>query len=588
MPSPVSVPSNTRTMSAKLAGALSPEGATEYQRLLRLITATRGRFALFPIESDLRFSLREAFLEGLRLDLSKENLRLQVLRLTRVEWDITARLTAEIGPADVLAVIGLEETPGIAPEGGSNTKRPLALAVLNHLREAIRGRFPVPLLVWCDPQVYLAMQEHAPDFFDHFTALFSFLDSVPEPAAGFPTNFVQFTSTGGPPRYSLSEVNRAALRFYDDQVARWDKPGRERARALLGLAESLWASRGPEDHNRLERAMGAVHEALPMLATEDCAVDRAATYQTLGTIFASVSTGNRAENLHRAIACYESALRAFTEPDYPFLWARTQNDLGNIYSELPTGERGENLHHSIGCYESALRVFTKEDSPLEWAGTQNNLAIAYANLPTGNRLENLRQSLVRYESVLSVFTEKDFPIPWAITQRSMGDAYALFPSVLRGESLRRAIGCYESALRVFSEGDTPTDWAATQNNLGNAHADLPTGDQEDNVRRAINSYEASLRVFTESANPLGWAKAQMNLGNAYARLPSGRNQEHLDRAVRCYQSALRIWSETDFPLDWAMTQNNLGNAYANLPTGDLGENLTLAVGCFRIGLARLE
>jgi len=47
-------------MSAKLAGALGPEGTAEYQRLLRLIMATRGRFALFPIESDLRVSLREA------------------------------------------------------------------------------------------------------------------------------------------------------------------------------------------------------------------------------------------------------------------------------------------------------------------------------------------------------------------------------------------------------------------------------------------------------------------------------------------------------------------------------------------------
>jgi len=60
MPSPASVLSISRTMSAKLAGALGPEGTAEYQRLLRLIMATRGRFALFPIESDLRVSLREA------------------------------------------------------------------------------------------------------------------------------------------------------------------------------------------------------------------------------------------------------------------------------------------------------------------------------------------------------------------------------------------------------------------------------------------------------------------------------------------------------------------------------------------------
>jgi len=171
-----------------------------------------------------------------------------------VEWDITSQLTAQIGPTDVLTVVGLEETSGIVPEPGSNSKRPLALAVLNHLREAIRGRFPVPLLVWCDPQVYLAMQEHAPDFFDHFTALFSFLDSVPEPAAGFPTDFVQFASTGGAPRYSLAEVNRVALRFYEDQLARWESPDRGRARALLGLAESLWASRGSDDHSRFETA----------------------------------------------------------------------------------------------------------------------------------------------------------------------------------------------------------------------------------------------------------------------------------------------------------------------------------------------
>ncbi len=159
-----------------LAATLGEEGAAEYRRLLRVVRSAQGRFALFPIESDLPPRQRDAFLAQLAADLAADGCCVRRILLTREEWDVFAHpdWPERAAPTDVIAVVGLEETPGIVAEPGKPPARPPAIALLNQLRETLRKRLGVPLLLWCSPLVYTTLLEFAPDFFDHFTAQFRF------------------------------------------------------------------------------------------------------------------------------------------------------------------------------------------------------------------------------------------------------------------------------------------------------------------------------------------------------------------------------------------------------------------------------
>ena len=508
----------------------------EYRSLVRALRETRGHFALFPVESDYRPSLRDALFDQLNRDLSAAGMKLRVVKLSRDEWD--PKLWIEVdgpdGDGQALAVIGLEETPGIIPEPGKPRRRPPALALLNNYREALRKRLHGPLLLWCDPFTHMALQEHAPDLFDCYAGLFTFLDTQPRiesPRWWELARPTQARDASAIERHVAG--SRAALAFYEDKVRELTEPTPARARALLGLAEALWALAGADTAARLTRAEAAAREALALLSPETSAREWARAQHVLGAVLSDLLTGQRGENLLRAIACYEAALRVVTEADFPVEWALTQNNLGTVYRQLPTGEPEQNLRHAIARYEAALRVYTEADFPMQWAMTQNNLGGAYCALLTGDREGNPRRAIACYEAALRVYTEADFPVDWAMTQNNLGNAYLQLPIGDRGQNLGRAIACYEAALRVCTEADSPLDWARSQNNLGNAYSELPTGDRGQNLGRAIACYEAALRVYTEADFPLDWAITRANMGIALEA--AGR----LEEAAACWEQAER-------------------------------------------------
>src|SRR5262249_35824387 len=150
----------------------------------------------------------------------------------------------------------------------------------------------------------------------------------------------------------------AAVTFYNDLLTRHPEPSDTRARALLGLAEALWALRTADVNARLTQALEAAQEALSMLSS--ATPDEVARGQVLmGLVLSDLPTVNRATNVRQAIACYEAALRVYTEAAFPVQWAQTQNNLGNAYRDLPRGDRAANLRQAIACYEAALRVRTE-------------------------------------------------------------------------------------------------------------------------------------------------------------------------------------------------------------------------------------
>jgi tetratricopeptide (TPR) repeat protein len=399
------VPSSSRAASFKVSldRALGEAGEQEYARLVRVLMAAQGMFAFVPVASDFPVESRRDLLDKLAADLAAKGIELYIASMSRERWDVLQAL-ADIAPPSgtsaVLAVIGLEETPGIIREAGALPSRPPALALLNHTRESLRARFPFPLILWCEPAVFLALQEEAPDLYDHFIALVEFLYAGPRPQTGEEREVISRVTedglvTVGPPR------SEASAAFYADLLTRHPEPSEERARALLGLAEALWGLHTVDVIARLTRALAAVEEALGILPYEEMPHEAARGQVLKGLILSDLPTTNRAESLASAIACYEAALRVRTEQDFPLDWAMTQNNLGIAYQNLPTGDRGVNLQKAIACYEAAIR---------------------------GYRAVGLTEEADRINRLLSSLRHADTPMSW---WRSIPDKIKRFIDSLR-------------------------------------------------------------------------------------------------------------------------------------------------------------
>jgi tetratricopeptide (TPR) repeat protein len=487
-----------------------------YIELVMTIRNTQGMFALLPVKSNYSVPARDALFRRLVGDLP--GIPLRIIHLSGESWNaaqLIADAAAELKGRGAIVLVGLEETPGIVPAGGEEGRRPLTLAVLNHGREAIRNRCPYPLIVWCDPLTYRTLREHAPDFYDHFTGLFSFEEpktaeeTEPREIRVDVSDMLRFSDDAKPS--ILVRGSPVALAFYEERVAKFQEPTLERARALLGLAETLWAHPDQNVSPRLDRAEQVAIEALGIISKDSA----------------------------------------------PAEWARGQLILGRIYSTDSQRISCDRLGEAIACYEAALQVYSEAKFPIDWAKVQTGLGVAYANLPTGDRAENLRRAITCFEAASRVWTEAEFPHDWATTQINLGDAHLMLPAGNPDENFRRAIAYFEAALRVYREEEFPRDWAMTQHNLGIAHSNLLTGDRTENLRRAIACYEAALRVLTSAAFPDDWASSQMNLGVAYANLHTGDRSEHLRHAIACFEAALSVWTEAESPRDWSMTRHNL-------------------------------
>jgi hypothetical protein len=317
-----------------------------------MLRQTQGMFALMPVRSNLSVPARDVLLQRLETDLTPIPLR--SVRLTHETSGDAAqsisRAAAELSGSGVLVLLGLEETQGMVPVPGEPHRRPPVLAALNHGREAIRRHCPHPLVVWCDPLTFLTLRDQAPDFFDHFTGLFTFRDARPEVAPSETLTPVRLeVATASYIERRPEAGARVALSFYEEQVERLKEPTPERARALLGLAKALWSLHDVHVTARLTRAEAAAREALEILSPTGTAAEWARAQNLLGDILSDQVKGNRAENPQRVIACYEAALRVWTEADFPQQWAMTRNNLGIAYRRLPTKDYVENLRRAISC-----------------------------------------------------------------------------------------------------------------------------------------------------------------------------------------------------------------------------------------------
>jgi len=299
---------------------------------------------------------------------------------------------------------------------------------------------------------------------------------------------------------------------------------------------------------------------------------------SLGTAWAQLPTGDRAENIERAIGHYDKALQVHIREAFPTNWAMTHNNLGIAFGKRIKGERAENIETAIGHFDDALEVFTHEAFPTEWAMAHNNLGNAYRNRIKGERAENIETAIGHYDKALQVRTREAFPTQRASTHNNLGNAYSERIKGEHAENIEMAIGHYDDALEVYTREAFPTGWATTHNNLGIAFGKRIKGERAENIERAIGYYDDALQVRTREAFPTDWATTHNNLGEAFRNRIKGERAENIERAIGHFDDALQVRTREAFPTDWAMTNNNLGLAYNDRIKGERAVNIEKAIG----------
>lgn len=264
------------TLAARLqptVEAPAPNVEEPYRRLLRLLHASRGMFALVLVESRLPAWNREQLFERLRGDLAGDGMALEIAQLRFDAWDpLVAVEELQVGRnGDAVVLLqGLERTPP-APFGIAESRRPPAFARLNQAREAIAHRITGPLVVWCEDGSFNALRRYAPDFFDHFAGLVHFdgagiAHAAKSSVAGATRGVEQAELETLRPSAPSAPVS--GIRFYEERLESSPAGSRERATALLGLAESLLGLPSRERTAAAEQASSTIAEALLSLSPE--------------------------------------------------------------------------------------------------------------------------------------------------------------------------------------------------------------------------------------------------------------------------------------------------------------------------------
>ncbi len=405
---------------------LPPELDEPYRRLLRVVRASLGMFALVPVESDLPEIDSDRVLERLRRDVDNLGVDLRVADLFYEQWDplpVIEQAWQGLERPAVVVLRGLERTPP-APLGTGKDPRPSAFARLNQTREHIEQHFPEPLIVWCEPQTFSALQRYAPDFFDHFTGLVRFKSpataagsEVMEPRTVYDSGQLVdrrmtintddpevFNTSLAHEYYLLGEIllrrgvpeaevvewlewlrrscetspssnlgARSALRFYEAQIERSVPGSPERVKALVGLAEALADLPGSEQHAAAAQALEALGEALPLISPGRDPVQWARARKIQGRALWSSSKFQEArDSLSESLEVYRRLVRE--NPDaYETDIAGTLDNLGSVLRTL-----GE-FDTARDAYQEALEIRRRlaEQHPAAFepdvAGTLNNL-----------------------------------------------------------------------------------------------------------------------------------------------------------------------------------------------------------------------
>jgi hypothetical protein len=100
--------------------------------------------------------------------------------------------------------------------------------------------------------------------------------------------------------------------------------------------------------------------------------------------------------LDAAIRCYTVDLEVMEPDARSSAWVTAQMNLGSLFMSLTSGNRVSNIEQAKLCYEAALSVISREHLPELEDALQFNLAGAWQERLAGNEMENIEKSRNMY------------------------------------------------------------------------------------------------------------------------------------------------------------------------------------------------
>ena len=532
---------------------LSEAGYEEWMQLISLLKDAPEFFALFIVQSDFDTETRDALLEELGEELAP--VPAIEIELTSNNYDLPFLLhqanQVQQG-AKFFSVVGLEETPGLVLADGEQPRRPPALAILNHGREAIRN-VEHPVVLWCDPTAYAALREHAPDFFDHYTALFTFLDAAPGEFAPLNSLFdLTLMPNGGPRMLSaISPPPRSpeTKHFYEEQVARFTHPTVDRVRALLGLADSLFGLSDAQSLRYEKRIETILREALELSHNLALHFEKARTQAMLSILLKRETRKdglNIPERNQEMLRLIEQSLEIYTENEFPVQWAASQWCLGTELAQISGDD--ESKRRAVYHLKEAGRVWRQQKQPYYWASVEMNIGYIYLSLPTTKG--NLKRAIFHLEEALKGYTEKAWPREYAVVQVSLGKAHSTMAQQEQkdknasGRWMRKAIASYQAATRGFARVKDDELTALALASEGLVWRGFPIGNRKEHLRRGAECFFKSANLSAQVEDKLHSAMYFQTAGEIYFELLKlTRSTRELEQSLTCHELARQAFEE---------------------------------------------
>ncbi|HWT94163.1 MAG TPA: CHAT domain-containing protein [Solirubrobacteraceae bacterium] len=353
----------------------------------------------------------------------------------------------------------------------------------------------------------------------------------------------------------------------------------EQVVALVQHAAALLSESGPDQAESVDRAIGALEQALGLLSVGHRAA-RGTVLVNLGVAFRARLHGDAVANRDRAVDLFAEALKLRDREREPVEWARVQNALGVALYERLSGDPLANGRDAIGALSAALKVRRALGDPDDVAITLTNLANVLARQAGADRNHNIQQAVEHYREALALL-DPDNVDTRAAVRLNLASALLDLPLGDRADNVEEAIAALEAALSDLDGHEHDAAELALANALGLRLR----GSKADNLERAIALAEAVLDRRRRAASAYRQASAMNSLGILYGRRIRGGRADNLDRAVSLYREALAIYTPDRYPGDRAGTLNNLATALRALPLGDRHANEEEAAAALREALA---
>ncbi len=462
----------------------------EFERLNRAIRSGGG-FRLLLAQYNLPH-YRDSLLDRLK-DLHDNCRSIYVDRENPSNFDALQMHLADMAEtSEVLHILGMAEWPAVSVEEW--------LPSLNHRREALATKCPIPVVLWLSGGLIKKLALQAPDMWAWRAGVFDFSVRSEVTVPLFMASKDRFLpAPESERRRKRIEELKAYLKSHSD------------------LTPSLRAS--------LLRECGDLHLSIGEPAEAMKCFDKALLlYESLGDEMNIAETRGGIADIHEARGELDEALRILREESLPIF-----ERLGDVRSRAVTMGKIAGIHRARGEFDEALRILREESLPVfEQLGDVRSRAVAMG------QIADIHQSSGKFdETALRIRREEELPI-----YERLGDVRSRAVTMGKIADIHRARGEFDEALRIYREERLPI-----AESLGEIRGHAVTMGKVADIHEDCGELDEALRIRREELLPV-----HEQLGDIRERAVTIGKIADIHQLRGEFNEALRIRREEELPV----------------------------------------